>query len=384
MPHNEPSLTKEEDQTNPSPLDQRETLPSTKLFIPSIRPFHVSRPQLMAQINTGLDKALILISAPAGYGKTTLVCSWLNETKLPAAWISLDEGDNDTLHFLQYLLSALQNIVPTIQLEMLSALREPIAYEALLNTIINAISSGASPIVLVLDDFHVLHAQPILDMLSFLFEHSPRQLHTIILSRTDPLLPLSRLRARNQLLDIRAEHLRFTQKEIAIFLNEVMALDLSAEDITTMQRRTEGWIAGLQLAAISMQGCDDIHSFVTAFAGSHHHIIDYLTEEVLKLQSEAVRSFLLRTSILSRMCGALCEAVAELDGKDHITGQLMLEKLESMNLFLIPLDNERGWYRYHHLFADMLNRHLENLYPHLSSELHLRASQLVRAEWIYP
>jgi LuxR family maltose regulon positive regulatory protein len=335
----------------------------------------VSRPRLIAQLTSGVDKTLILISAPAGYGKTTLVSCWLHEAKLPTAWLSLDEGDNDTLHFLQYLLTALQNVVPGVRVEMLSVFKDPSSFESLFTPILNAIASCETPFVLVLDDFHMLHAPTVLDMLSFLFEHSPPQMHTVILSRTDPLLPLSRLRARNQLMEIRAEQLRFGSEEIVVFLNEVMGLDLSAEDIATMQVRTEGWIAGLQLAAISMQGCEDIHAFVTAFAGSHLHIIDYLTEEVLKQQSEDVRSFLLQTSILSRLCGPLCEAVAGLDDTTHHKGQLMLEKLESMNLFLIPMDNVRRWYRYHHLFADMLNRHLENQYPTLSTELNLRASR---------
>ena len=384
MSLNEPTALGEAEQIAPSHQDQREALLSTKLFVPLIRPYHIERPHLVAQIATGLDKALILISAPAGYGKTTLVSSWLHKTNLPAVWISLDEGDNDPLIFLQYLLTALQKVVPAIQVEMLSALQDPSAYKSLFNTIINTIDSYDVQFVLVLDDFHALQAQPILDMLTFLLEHSPRQFHTVILTRTDPLLPLSRLRARNQLLDMRAEHLRFTLEEITVFLNKVMALSLSAEDIATMQMRTEGWIAGLQLAAISMQGSDDIHAFVTAFAGSHHHIIDYLTEEVLKQQSEDVRSFLLETSILSSMCGPLCEAVVAFDDSAHIHGQRMLEKLEELNLFLIPLDNERRWYRYHHLFADMLNRHLENFYPGVSSKLNLRASNWYEQNGLIP
>ena len=372
-----PEAVKEGEQVNLSSMEQSEKLLRTKLFVPPLQSNCVNRPRLIEQINRGLEKALILISAPAGYGKTTLVSSWLNETKVPSAWISLDDGDNDPVHFLKYFLTALQKIVPSIQMEMLSALQglQPNPYASLVNILINEMAGCASPFILVLDDFHVLHAQPILDMLTFLFEHAPPQMHTVILSRTDPLLPLSRLRVRNQLLDIRAEQLRFTRDEIDVFLNEVMALDLSADDIAAMQVRTEGWIAGLQLAALSMQGCEDIHDFVTAFAGSHHYIIDYLTEEVLKRQSEGVRSFLLQTSILLHMCGKLCEAVVGLDDTEQINGQVMLEELESMNLFLIPLDNERRWYRYHHLFADVLNRHLEIRFPDLPPELHRRASR---------
>jgi ATP/maltotriose-dependent transcriptional regulator MalT len=370
-----PEVMEGGEQMDLSSQEQREPLLRTKLFVPLLQPKRVNRPRLTGRISSGLDKALILVSAPAGYGKTTLVSSWLHETKIPSAWISLDEGDNDPIHFLQYFLTALQKIIPAIQLDMLSALggSQPNPFEALLNIIINEIARCPTPFVLVLDDFHIIHAQPILDMLTFLLEHMPPQMHVVILSRTDPLLPLSHLRVRNQLVEIRADRLRFTREEIAVFLNEVMALELSADDITAMQARTEGWIAGLQLAALSLQGREDIHSFVTAFAGSHYYIIDYLTEEVLKRQTEGVRSFLLQTSILRRMCGPLCEAVVEADDKERVDGQSMLEDLERMNLFLIPLDDVRRWYRYHHLFADMLNRHMENLFPHLPTELHRRA-----------
>ena len=374
------------EQVNQSSGEQSESLLKTKLFVPPIQSNCVYRPRLTELINRGLDKVLILISAPAGYGKTTLVTSWLNETEIPSAWISLDDSDNDPVQFLQYFLTALHKIVPSIQIEILSVLQgsQPNPFESLMNILINAMAECAIPFILILDDFHVLHAQPILDMLTYLFEHAPPPLHTVILSRTDPLLPLAHLRARNQLLDIRAEQLRFTRKEIEVFLHEVMALDLSADDIAAIQVRTEGWIAGLQLAAISMQECEDVHGFVTAFAGSHHHIIDYLTEEVLKRQSERISSFLLRTSILSRMCGSLCDAVVDPDTKEYADGQVILEELERKNLFLIPLDNERRWYRYHHLFSDMLNRQLENLYPRLSSELNLRASRWYEQNGLLP
>ncbi len=370
-----PELVDGGSQANRSSVEQIEPLLRTKLFVPPFRPNCVNRPRLIEQINNGLDKVLILISAPAGYGKTTLVGSWLHETKIPSSWISLDESDNDPIQFLQYLLTTLQKVVPTIQLEMLSTLRGPTSYKSLLNTIINEIDRYAVPFVLVLDDFHVLHDQPVLDFLAFLFEQAPSNMHVILISRTDPLLPLSHLRVRNQIAEIRADHLRFTHEEITTFLSEVMTLELSTSDITALQSRTEGWIAGIQLAALSMQSCEDIHAFIEAFAGSHHYIIDYLTEEVLKRQSERTRSFLLQTSILNRMCGPLCDAVVEPDSNEPDDGQVILEQLERNNLFLIPLDDARLWYRYHHLFSDMLNRHLENLYPHLLNELHLRASR---------
>jgi len=370
-----PSVIEEIDPINSSTLEQRETLLSTKLFAPSIRPDHVNRHRLITQINTGLDKALILISAPAGYGKSTLVCSWLHETNIPNTWISLDDGDNDPIHFLQYLLTALQKVVPTIQAEMLSTLRGPTSFVSLLNTIINEISKHTAPFVLVFDDFHVLHAQPVLDFFASLIEHAPSNMHVILISRTDPLLPLSHLRVRNEIVEIRADQLRFTRDEIDTFLSKVMSLELSIADITALQVRTEGWIAGVQLAALSMQSCEDIHAFITTFAGSHHYIIDYLTEEVLKRLPEKTSTFLLHTSILSRMCGSLCDAIVEPDPDDQVNGQEILEEFERKNLFLVSLDDRRHWYRYHHLFSDVLNRYLENLHPHLPSKLHKRASQ---------
>jgi LuxR family maltose regulon positive regulatory protein len=244
-----------------------------------------------------------------------------------------------------------------------------------MNLLINEIASHAVPFVVVLDDFHLIHSQPIFEMLAFLLEHTPPQMHLALLSRTDPPLPLSRLRVRDQIVDIRADQLRFTLDEIAIFLNEVMGLKLSTEDVAAMDARTEGWIASLQLAALSMQSSRDIHGFITAFAGSHRYIMDYLVEEVLNVQPERVRSFLLQTSILDRMCGSLCNAIVEADEAKQVDGQATLETLEQMNLFVIPLDNERHWYRYHHLFADVLNRHLEKQFPYQLPDLHRRASQ---------
>jgi LuxR family maltose regulon positive regulatory protein len=278
---------------------------------------------------------------------------------------------------LQYFISALQKILPTLQPDLLGVLQgmPPSSFGPLLNLIINEIAGRAASFVLILDDFHNIHAQSILEMISYLLEHAPPQMHVALLSRTDPPLPLSHLRARSQLVDIRADHLRFTRDEIAEFLNGVIGLNLSGEEITAMEARTEGWIAGLQLAAISMQGIDDIHSFVTAFTGSHYYIMDYLTEEVLKHQSERVRLFLLQSSILGHMCSPLIEAVVDPGAIEGTNVQVMLGDLERMNLFLIPLDNERRWYRYHHLFAEVLNRRLEHLYPQLPAELHQRASQ---------
>jgi len=352
------------------------TLLHTKLYAPPPCPTLVERPRLTVDLSKALTRRLTLVSAPAGYGKTTLVSSWLRETDIASTWLSLDEGDNDPICFLQYFLSALHKIVPTIQLDLLDMLRgtRPAQADVLLNCLINEIAENAISFVLVLDDFHVIRARPILEMLAFLLDHLPPPMHLVCLTRTDPDLPLARLRVRDQLVDIRAEQLRFTLDEIAVFLNKMMGLNLSADDLAALEARTEGWIAGLQLAALSLQGRQDIHGFVAAFTGSHAYIMDYLTEEVLKLQPEYVRSFLLQTAILDRLCAPLCEAIVESDQVAPFQGQAMLEALEHLNLFVIPLDDERRWYRYHHLFADVLNRRLEHLFPQRLADLHRRAS----------
>jgi LuxR family maltose regulon positive regulatory protein len=380
------------EQTNTTPLEQREPLLRTKFFVPPIRPSQIARPRLINLINHGLERSLVLISAPAGYGKTTLVSSWLKDIQVSSTWLSLDEDDNDPIRFLQNFLAALQKIIPTIQPDLLGVFQgmKPDPFSALLNFLINEIAACAAPFVFVIDDFHVIQAQPILDMLTALLEHVLPQMHLVLISRTDPLLPLFRLRARDQLVEIRAEQLRFTKEEITFFLNGVMGLRLSDDDIAALEIRTEGWIAGLQLASIaaqshiSMQGSKDIHSFISEFAGSHYYIMDYLTEEVLKLQSDRLSSFLVQTSILSSMCGSLCEAVVDKEEAEPINGQAMLEYLEQMNLFVVPLDEKRQWYRYHHLFADMLNRNLENRFPHQASEQHRRASQWYKQNGFIP
>ncbi|MEI7988273.1 MAG: LuxR C-terminal-related transcriptional regulator [Chloroflexota bacterium] len=358
-------------------LEQSKQLLRTKFYVPPIRSSQIARPRLNQLINGGLDRSLILVSAPAGYGKTTLVSRWLKESKSPYAWISLDSSDNDPNRFLQYLLAALQPIAPGIENDLLGMLQgiQPTQFENLINLLANELASVSDPFVLVLDDFHVIQSEAVLRILSYLLEHQPNQMHLVILTRTDPPFPLSRLRVRGQLLDIRAEQLRFTQTEITYFLNEAMGLTLSAIDLSAMETRTEGWIAGLQLAALSMQSCKDIHGFVSAFTGSHHYVMDYLAEEVLRLQPKNVSTFLLQTSILDRLCAPLCEAVVDEDKAEPVNGQAMLEALEEMNLFTIPLDDGRHWYRYHHLFADVLRKRLEHQFPHLLAGLHRRASQ---------
>lgn len=349
----------------------------TKLFAPPLRPGWILRQRLIEQLNARSQCKLILVSAPAGYGKTTLISSWLHETKIPSSWLSLDEGDNDPVRFFQYFITSLQKIIPNIGVDlpgMLQSAQTP-SFDVLINLLTNETTRQAVPFAIVLDDFHVISSQSVLDMVIFLLEHMPPHMYLVLISRVDPPFSISRLRVRNQLVDIRADQLRFTLDEIAVFLNEIMKLKLSTDDLAAIAARTEGWIAGLQLAALSMQSCQDIHGFVSAFTGSHYYVMDYLVEEVLKLQPANISTFLLQSSILSRLCGPLCEAVVDVDPAKPVDGQTTLETLEQTNLFLIPLDEERHWYRYHHLFADVLNKRLEHQFPHLIPELHRRASQ---------
>jgi LuxR family maltose regulon positive regulatory protein len=346
---------------------------STKLYIPPVRPTLMSRPRLYDRLAPTNANRLVLVSAPPGYGKTTLISSWLAENRCPACWLSLDESDNDPVRFLQYLTRGLAQIIPAMEIQSPGMLREP-SSDAWMNPILNAIALQAGPIVLVLDDFHLIQSQPVLDMVTLLVERMPLQMRLILLSRTDPPLPLARWRARGQMEEVRAGHLKLTTHEIAVFMNSLMHLPLSGEDIGALEARTEGWIAGLQLAALSMQGRPDAHDFVAAFTGSHHYIMDYLLEEVLKRQPESMRTFLLKTSILERLCGPLCEAIIGETG-ERIDGQAILQELERRNLFLVPLDEVRHWYRYHHLFADVLNQHLERMMPEQIHDLHIRASE---------
>ncbi len=350
---------------------------ATKLYIPPIRPKLVSRSRLIEQLNVGLSsrRKLTIISAPAGFGKTTLVSEWIAGCERPVAWLSLDEGDNDSTRFLTYLITALQTILPKIGAEVLHILQSTQSppTETVLTILINEITTIPDNVILVLDDFHVIENKAIGNALTFLLEHLPPQMRLVVTTREDPNLPLARLRARDQLTELRATDLRFTQAEAAEFLNQVMGLSLSAEDIAALEARTEGWIAGLQLAAISMQGHKDTTSFIKSFSGSHHFVLDYLLEEVLGQQFESVQAFLLRTSILDRMCGPLCDALL-LD--PSASGQETLEYLEHANLFTSALDNERHWYRYHHLFGSLLRQRLgQNLTSEEISKYHLRASE---------
>ncbi len=372
---------------------------ATKLYIPQPRPKVVLRPRLIQQLNESLPSGskLTLISAPAGFGKTTVVSEWI-ATLTPSppmgegsgvrvAWLSLDEGDNDPTRFLVYFVAALQTIAPYIGKGVLGGLQspQPPPIESTLTALLNEIAAIRDNFLLVLDDYHIIDSKPIDNALAFLLEHPSPQMHLVITTREDPQLPLARLRARGQLTELRITDLRFTPSEAAEFLNQVMGLNLTTEDINALETRTEGWIAGLQLAAIalrgpiSMQGHKDAAGFVKSFTGSHHFVMDYLVEEVLGQQSESVQSFLLHTSILDRMCGTLCDAVLP---SPSASGQKTLEYLEQANLFIIPLDNERRWYRYHHLFADLLRQRLHQSVASSTedqskgvAEYHIRASQ---------
>jgi LuxR family maltose regulon positive regulatory protein len=328
-------------------------------------------------------RRLALVSAPAGYGKTTLLGDWIAQRELEArvGWVSLDRGDNDPTRFWAYVVAALQtveaHIEPISQTATQSLHPQPI--ESALTGLLNQITEIAEPIVLVLDDYHAIEALAIHESLSFLIQNMPPQMHIVLATRVDPPLPIPRLRARGQLIEVYESDLRFTYDEAAQFLNQVMGLRLSAEDIAALESRTEGWIAGLQMAAISMRDRNDISGFVHTFAGSHRYILDYLGEEVLRQQSVAVQDFLLETAILDRLCGELCDAVLKASDSEEdrslVDSQSLLEYLDRSNLFVVSLDDERCWYRYHHLFADLLRQHLHREKPQLVSELHRRASE---------
>ena len=350
------------------------TLPilATKLYIPPPRPNLVLRPRLIERLNESKRCKLTLISAPAGFGKTTLVSEWAAGCDQKVAWLSLDKEDNDLKGFLTYLVAALQTIAANIGKGVLPILQspQPPPTESILTTLLNEITLIPDNFVLVLDDYHMIDSRLVDEALAFLLKHLPPEMHLVITTREDPQLPLPQLRARGQLAELRAVDLRFTLSEAAEFLNQMMGLNITAENIAALESRTEGWIAGLQLAAISMQGLQDTTSFIKTFTGSHYFVLDYLIEEVLQQQPERIQAFLLRTSILDRMCGSLCDAVL---CDSSVSGQETLEFLERANLFIIPLDNERRWYRYHHLFADLLRQRQGKTREF--AEFNLRASQ---------
>jgi LuxR family maltose regulon positive regulatory protein len=373
----------------------------TKLYIPRTRPDPatrlrtslVPRPRLVEQLDEGLPGKLTLISAPAGFGKTTLVSSWLEHVNLPAAWLSLDEDDNDLARFLTYLIATLQTIQPEVGTEVLALLQSsPLPpSHTLLTLLINDLTAISERFILVLDDYHTIENETIDQALDFFLDHLPPLMHLVLTSRVDPNLSLSRLRASGQLNELRSAELRFTPAETARFLEQMTGLSLTAAELAALDRRTEGWVAGLQMAALSLQQREAaaVSQFIEEFSGSHRYIMDYLVDEVLQRQPAEVQTFLLYTSILDRLCGPLCEAILR-EGKaprggqgfapspvapDVSTAQELLAYLEHANLFINPLDDQRQWYRYHHLFVELLRHRLQQTYPDRVAPLHLSASQ---------
>jgi LuxR family maltose regulon positive regulatory protein len=347
------------------------------LYIPQPPRGLVLRPRLSERLDRGAASKLVLVSAPAGFGKTTLLTEWLAAGPAGpggerlAAWLSLDRGDNDPASFWAYVIAALRTVASEVGEGALALLDapQPAPIEVVLTTLLNDLGAVAGEIVLVLDDYHVIEGREVQGGMAFLLDHLPPGLHVVIASRADPVLPLARLRARGELAEIRAAQLRFTAEEAAAYLTG-MGLALTARDVAALEGRTEGWIAALQLAALSMQGRDDVASFIAGFAGDDRYVVDYLAEEVLARQSDRVQAFLLQTSILGRLSGPLCDAVTGQGG-----GKAMLEALDRGNLFLVPLDDRRRWYRYHHLFADVLRARLWDEQPGQVPGLHRRASE---------
>ncbi|GGN94826.1 LuxR C-terminal-related transcriptional regulator [Saccharibacillus kuerlensis] len=347
---------------------------ATKLYIPALRPHAVLRRRLTERLNRGIYRKLTLIAAPAGYGKTTLVCEWLESCEREAAWLSLEEEDGDPIRFLTGLISSLQTLGEGLGQNLLAALQspQPPPIESILTVLLNEIAAISVPFILVLDDYHAVNVKEINDVLFFLITHLPPRIHIVITTRESPDIPLAKFRVRDQLTELYAADLKFTSSEAELFLNESMALNLSAKQVSVLESRTEGWIAGLHLAAISIQGEEDTDRLIESFTGDHRFVLDYLMEEVLRQQPQAVRNFLLRTSILDRLCGPLCDAVVH---DSSVCGHEVLIDLNAQNLFIVPLDNERKWYRYHHLFADLLRKRLlESTAKSEVAELHERAS----------
>lgn len=327
----------------------------SKLHIPSAGKNIVHRSELYEKLNTGLNRKLILISAPAGFGKSTVVSNWINQHKIPTAWFSIDSNDNDPVDFLSYIISAIQGLNKQIGQSALKLLKSPNqpSSESIINLLINDIISINKDFLLVLDDFHLINNNEIYKLVSYLLEYIPDNFHVVILSRSDPNLPIAKLRSQHQLIELRSSDLSFSANDISVLFNKKLKIKLSVEDIYSLETKTEGWIAGLQLTALSMSGHENISEFIKALKGDNRYIMDYLIEEVLKIQSDDTKEFLLQTSILEQFSAPLCNAV--LNRNDS---QLILEKLEKNNMFIFPLDAERHWYRYHHLFADLLKQRL--------------------------
>lgn len=356
-----------------TPLSSR--LLATKLYIPHPRPNQVVRSRLAGLLDAGCAARLILLSAPAGSGKTTLLAAALQQGDRRVAWLALDASDNDLTRFLTYVVAAVAAALPTEsgtaaeELQDLLRSSEPPGAGAVLAALVNTVALGGDDLTLVLDDFHVITSPSVHGAVAFLLDHSPSNLHLAIATRADPPLPLARLRSRGQLIELRADDLRFTPEETATFLDQTMGLALSPSQAAALGERTEGWIAGLQLAALTMRGRKDIDSFIRAFAGSNRFILDFLLEEVLSCEPPAVQTFLLHTAVLNPFCAELCDAVT-----GRTDSRQMLEQLERRNLFIVALDDERCWYRYHQLFADLLQARLHQLEPEQAAGLQSRAA----------
>ena len=351
---------------------ERNALLATKLYLPGPQPGEVLRPRLMARLDEGLARGLVLVCAPAGYGKTVLLADWARRGGQPVAWLSLDAGDNDPARFWRHAVAALDRARPGTAERVAPLLGPPApsSFQGLVTALINDLA--ADEIVLVLDDYHVIGSQQVHESLAFLVEHRPTGMCVVLASRSDPPLPLARLRARGQLTEIRQTVLRFTPAESAELLQHA-APALPDASVAALATRTEGWAAGLQLAALSLRGHDDAAAFVAAFTGSNRYVLDYLAEEVLAGQDEQLRTFLLETSVLERLSGPLCDAVTSREGS-----QALLEQAERAGLFLIPLDEVRGWWRYHHLFAGLLRARLQAEQPGRAAQLHRNAAGVVR------
>ena len=347
---------------------ERDVLLATKLYMPAPRPGLVPRPRLLARLDEGLARGLVLVCAPAGYGKTVLLADWARRGGQPVAWLSLDAGDNDPARFWRHAVAALDRARPGIGERVAPLLGPPApsSFHGLVTALINELAADEA--LLVLDDYHVIGSQQVHESLAFLLEHRPAGMCVMLASRSDPPLALARLRARGQLTEVRVAELRFTPAEAGELLQHA-ASALPDASVAALAARTEGWAAGLQLAALSLRGQDDAAAFVAAFTGSHRYVLDYLAEEVLEGQDEQLRTFLLETSVLERLSGPLCDAVTGREGS-----QALLEEAERAGLFVIPLDEVRGWWRYHHLFADLLRARLQEEQPGRVAQLHRNAA----------
>ena len=354
-----------------APGPEGDLLLATKTTVPRLREGRVARPRLLERLRAATVREFVLVCAPAGFGKSTLLADWVQVDRRPVAWLSLDDGDNDPVRFWRHIAAAMDRARPGVAERASLLVGDPTSssFMPAVTALVNDLAESAEDVVLVVDDYHLIHAQHVHRSVEFLLEHLPGSLRLVVASRSDPPLPLARLRARGQSAELRAADLRFTLAEATQLMAASTGLDLPEDVVVALGERTEGWVAGLQLAALSLQGRRDVEGFVAEFSGSHRYVLDYLTEEVLDRQPPDIRTFLLETSVLDRLSGALCDAVLE-----RRDSQLLLESVERANLFLLPLDDERRWWRYHHLFADLLRSRLAREDPTRAAALHHAAA----------